>query len=51
MKLAAVYAIAELVTEEERQQRIVIPSAFNEQVVSAVAKQVIQAIDDANKIK
>ncbi|MBV9027089.1 MAG: NAD-dependent malic enzyme [Candidatus Eremiobacteraeota bacterium] len=40
MKLAAAYAIAAIVTEEERSAEYVIPSVFDTRVVDAVAKAV-----------
>jgi malate dehydrogenase (oxaloacetate-decarboxylating) len=40
MKLAAAFAIAEIVTEEERSAEYVIPSVFDTRVVDAVAKAV-----------
>ncbi|MBV8724973.1 MAG: NAD-dependent malic enzyme [Candidatus Eremiobacteraeota bacterium] len=40
MKLAAAYAIAAIVTEEERSAEYVIPSVFDARVVDAVAKAV-----------
>ncbi|MBV9233480.1 MAG: NAD-dependent malic enzyme [Candidatus Eremiobacteraeota bacterium] len=40
MKLAAAYAIAEIVTENERSAEYVIPSVFDTRVVDAVAKAV-----------
>lgn len=43
MKLAAAYAIADLVTDSERNEEYVIPSAFDERVVEAVSKAVAQA--------
>ena len=43
MKLAAAYAIAEIVTETERSPEYVIPSVFDTRVVDAVAKAVAAA--------
>ncbi len=43
MKLAAAYAIAELVTEEELNENYIIPKAFDERVAKAVAKAVSDA--------
>jgi len=43
MKLAAAYAIAEIVTEDERSAEYVIPSVFDTRVVDAVAKAVANA--------
>lgn len=43
MKLAAAYAIADLVTDSERNEEYVIPSAFDKRVVEAVSKAVAQA--------
>lgn len=44
MKLAAAYAIAGLISDEERNEEYVIPSAFDPRVARAVAK----AVADAN---
>jgi malate dehydrogenase (oxaloacetate-decarboxylating) len=46
MKLAAAYAIAEIVTEDERSPEYVIPSVFDVRVVDAVAKAVATAAHD-----
>jgi malate dehydrogenase (oxaloacetate-decarboxylating) len=43
MKLAAAYAIASIVSEEELNEQYIIPSVFNAQVVPNVRKKVIQA--------
>ena len=43
MKLAAAYAIADLVTKEELNEEYVIPSPFDKRVVSAIAKAVSEA--------
>lgn len=43
MKLAAAYAIADLITQEELTEDYVIPSPFDKRVVSAIAKAVAQA--------
>lgn len=43
MKLAAAYAIADLISDEERSAEYVIPSAFDKRVASAVAKAVALA--------
>ncbi|MDR7869564.1 MAG: NADP-dependent malic enzyme [Tissierellaceae bacterium] len=43
MKLAAAYAIANLVTEEELKEEYIIPAAFDERVAPAVAKAVAEA--------
>jgi malate dehydrogenase (oxaloacetate-decarboxylating) len=43
MKLAAAYAIAEIVSEAERSPEYVIPSVFDTRVVTAVAKAVATA--------
>lgn len=40
MKLAAAYAIADLITEEELKEDYVIPSPFDKRVVSAISKAV-----------
>ena len=46
MKLAAAYAIAEIVTDEERNPEYVIPSVFDVRVVDAVAKAVANAAQE-----
>ncbi|MEK3883198.1 NAD-dependent malic enzyme [Paenibacillus sp. PL2-23] len=43
MKLAASEAIARVVTDEERGKHYIIPSVFNQQVVSGIRELVIQA--------
>lgn len=43
MKLAAAYAIADLISDDERSPEYVIPSAFDKRVASAVAKAVALA--------
>jgi malate dehydrogenase (oxaloacetate-decarboxylating) len=43
MKLAAAFAIAEIVTEEERSPEYIIPSVFDTRVVDAVARAVATA--------
>jgi malate dehydrogenase (oxaloacetate-decarboxylating) len=43
MKLAAAFAIAEIVTEEERNSEYIIPSVFDTRVVDAVARAVATA--------
>lgn len=43
MKLAAAYAIADLITKEELNEEYVIPSPFDKRVVSAIAKAVSEA--------
>lgn len=43
MKLAAAYAIADLITEEELKEDYVIPSPFDKRVVSAISKAVADA--------
>ncbi|MHB1452530.1 MAG: NAD(P)-dependent malic enzyme [Saccharofermentanales bacterium] len=43
MKLAAAYAIADLISDEERSADYVIPSAFDKRVAAAVAKAVASA--------
>lgn len=43
MKIAAAYAIANLVTEEELNEEYIIPAAFDERVAPAVAKAVAEA--------
>jgi malate dehydrogenase (oxaloacetate-decarboxylating) len=42
MKLAAAHAIASIVTDEELNEEYIIPSVFNDKVVPAVRKAVIQ---------
>jgi malate dehydrogenase (oxaloacetate-decarboxylating) len=46
MKLAAAFAIAEIVTEDERNAEYIIPSVFDTRVVEAVAKAVANAAVD-----
>ncbi|HEY5427003.1 MAG TPA: NADP-dependent malic enzyme, partial [Candidatus Tumulicola sp.] len=46
MKLAAAFAIAEIVTEDERNPEYIIPSVFDTRVVDAVAKAVAAAAVD-----
>ena len=43
MKLAAAYAIADIVTDEERCPEYIIPNSFNEKVTPAVASAVAEA--------
>lgn len=43
MKIAAVYAISEIVTEEELNEEYIIPGAFDERVAAHVAERVAQA--------
>ena len=43
MKLAAAEAIASAVTDKERSRHYIIPSVFNQQVVSGIRDLVIQA--------
>ncbi|MBV8637388.1 MAG: NAD-dependent malic enzyme [Candidatus Eremiobacteraeota bacterium] len=46
MKIAAAYAIASIVTDEERSAEYIIPSVFDPRVVDAVAKAVSSAAVD-----
>ncbi len=46
MKLAAAYAIASIVTEDELSPEYIIPNSFNEQVATAVAAAVAKAARD-----
>ena len=46
MKIAAAYAIAAIVTDEERSSEYIIPSVFDPRVVDAVAKAVAAAAVD-----
>jgi malate dehydrogenase (oxaloacetate-decarboxylating) len=46
MKIAAAYAIASMVTDEERSAEYIIPSVFDPRVVDAVAKAVGSAAVD-----
>ncbi len=46
MKLAAAYAIASIVTEDELSPEYIIPNSFNEQVTPAVAAAVAKAASD-----
>ena len=48
MKLAAAYAIAELVPEEKLSPDYIIPEAFDERVGPAVAAAVAKAARDGN---
>jgi len=43
MKLAAAFAIAEIVTEDERSPEYIIPSVFDPRVVDVVARAVATA--------
>ena len=43
MKIAAAYAIAGLVAEDELNEEYIIPKAFDERVAPAVAKAVAEA--------
>ena len=43
MKIAAAYAIASLVTDEELSREYIIPSALNKEVGKVVAKAVAKA--------
>jgi len=45
MKLAAAYAIADLISEEELNEEYIIPSAFDERVAKAVAAAVMGAVE------
>ena len=47
MKVAASYALANLVSEEELNPEYIIPAAFDERVKDAVAKAVAQAAIDS----
>ncbi|SFE81666.1 NAD(P)-dependent malic enzyme [Alteribacillus iranensis] len=51
MKIAAVYAIANLISEEELHSDYVIPSPFNEEVVSRVAEEVARAAIESGVAK
>lgn len=46
MKLAAAYAIAAIVSDDERNPEYIIPSVFDTRVVDAVAKAVATAAVD-----
>ena len=46
MKLAAAYAIAGLISDEERSPEYIIPSPFDKRVVKAVAEAVAKAAKD-----
>lgn len=48
MKLQAAWAIASVVTDQELNDQYIIPSIFNDKVVPAVRKAVIQAAIDTN---
>ena len=43
MKLAAAYAIADLITDEERSDEYIIPNAFDPRVAESVAQAVAKA--------
>ena len=43
MKLAAAYAIADLITDEDRSEENIIPGAFDPRVADAVASAVAKA--------
>ena len=43
MKLAAAYAIADLITDEDRSEENIIPGAFDPRVAEAVASAVAKA--------
>lgn len=43
MKVSAAYAIASVITDEERNEEYIIPSVFNQQVVDKVSKAVMTA--------
>ena len=43
MKIAAVYAISEIITDEELNEEYIIPGAFDERVAKHVAERVAQA--------
>jgi malate dehydrogenase len=43
MKVAAAYAIAELVSDQELNAEYILPAAFDERVKDAVAKAVAEA--------
>ena len=45
LKLAAAYAIADLISEEELNEEYIIPSAFDERVAKAVAAAVMGAVE------
>ena len=47
MKLAASHALAELVTEDELNDKYILPAAFDPRVGPAVAKAVAQAARDS----
>lgn len=46
MKLAAAYAIADIITDAERSPEYIIPNSFNKEVTPAVAKAVAKAARD-----
>ncbi len=50
MKVAAAYAIAELVSEEELKEEYIIPSPFDPRVAEIVAKKVAEAVSPDNVI-
>ncbi|MBQ1356309.1 MAG: NAD-dependent malic enzyme [Solobacterium sp.] len=51
MKIAAAYAIAGLISDEERNSENIIPSLFDERVAPAVAKAVAEAAEKSGAIR
>lgn len=51
MKLAAAHAIASVIKEEQLSEDYIVPSPFDERVVDAVAKAVMQAAIDTENIR
>jgi len=51
MKMAAAYAIADLIPDEERNAENIIPSLFDERVAPAVAKAVAKAAKESGAVR
>jgi len=51
MKLASVYAIADIITEDELNEDYIIPNPFDERIVERVAKAVAKAAHDTGVIR
>ncbi len=51
MKLASVYAIADIITEDELNEDYIIPNPFDERIVKRVAEAVAKAAHDTGVIR
>lgn len=51
MKIAAVYAISEIISDEELNEEYIIPGAFDERVASHVAKRVAKAAVECGVVR